>query len=103
MRFDPKAPEYASVESFVQYLMDDERAAFFPGEAQAVSIATSRPMQEVVAEIQSYGFKTVVLAVQKITRGFQSNPNGTHPFQENPTFTTSGTNNIVGFAGSEGY
>lgn len=103
MRFDSKAPEYASVEALVQFLMDDERTSFFPGEAQAVSIASKRPMHEVVAEVQSYGFTTVVLAVQKITRGFNSNPNGTHPFQANPTFTTSGSSNIVGFAGTEGY
>lgn len=103
MRFDSKAPEYLTVEALVQYLLDDDRISFFPGEAQAVSIATKTPIADVMTELVSYGFKSTTLAVQNITRGFNSNPNGTHPFQENPTFTTSGSNSIIGFAGTEGY
>lgn len=103
MRFDPKAPEYASVEALVQFLMDDERTSFFPGEAQAVAIATRRDQKAVSDELKEYGFTTVALDVQKVTRGFNSNPNGTHPFQANPTYTTSGGSNILGFAGSQGF
>jgi hypothetical protein len=49
MRFDHKSPEYASVEALVQFLMDDDRTSFFPGEAQAVSIATKTHMVKVGA------------------------------------------------------
>lgn len=103
MRFDSKSPEYSSVESFVEFLMDDDRTSFFPGEAQAVALATRSSMPAVTEELKGYGFTVVTLAVQNVTRGINSNPNGTHPFQANPTFTTSGSSNIVGFAGSEGY
>lgn len=103
MRFDPKAPEHLSVEAFVQFLLDDERTSFFPGEAQAVAIATRSDVKTVSEELQSYGLKVVTLSVQNVTRGFKSNPNGTHPFQENPTYTTAGTSSIIGFAGSSGY
>lgn len=103
MRFDPKHPEYASVEAFVQFLMDDDRTTFFPGEAQAVAIATRTEQKNVMAALYDYGFKTVDVRVQKTTRGINDNPNGTHPFQANPTFTTSGSSSILGFAGSEGY
>jgi hypothetical protein len=103
MRFDSKAPEYASVETFVQFLLDDDRTSFFPGEAQAVAIATRSSMPAVTEELKGYGFTVVTLAVQNVTRGFNSNPNGTHPFQANPTHTTPGGSNILGFAGSEGF
>jgi hypothetical protein len=103
MRFDHKSPEYASVEALVQFLMDDDRTSFFPGEAQAVSIATKTHMVKVTEELKGYGFTVMAAEVVKNTRGFNSNPNGTHPFQANPTFTTSGSSNILGFAGSEGY
>jgi hypothetical protein len=53
--------------------------------------------------LKGYGFTVVTLAVQNVTRGFNSNPNGTHPFQANPTHTTPGGSNILGFAGSEGF
>lgn len=103
MKFDPKSPEYASVEVFVEFLMDDDRTSFFPGEAQAVAIATCRDQKAVTDELKGYGLTTVALDVQKVTRGFNSNPNGTHPFQANPTYTTSSGSNILGFAGSEGH
>jgi hypothetical protein len=103
MKFDSTSPEYASVESFAEFLMDEDRKSFLPGEAQAVSISVNRKLADVMAELKSYGFTVGNNALQKTGRGFTSNPNGTHPFQENPTFTTPGTSNILGFAGSEGY
>lgn len=102
MRFDHKSPEYASVESFVQFLMDDERTSYYPGEIQAVAKASGHSMTAVAKEVQSYGFSPVVGEIQRVTRGFNDNPNGTHPHQANPTFTTSGSSNILGLAGFEG-
>ena len=99
MRFDPKHPEFASVEVFVQFLTDDERTTFFPGEAQAVSVNTGKTQRVVTAEIMEYGFQPIVGANKNPGRGFLSNPNGTHPFQANPTYATSGSDNIQGFAG----
>jgi hypothetical protein len=103
MKFDPTSPEYASVEALAEFLMDDERTSFFPGEAQAVAIAARSDVKTVTEELRSYGFKVVTAEIQRTIRGFNSNPNGTHPFQANPTFTTSGSSNILGFAGTEGY
>ena len=98
-------PEHASIEAFVQFLMDDERDSFLPGEAQKVAEAMRCSTHEVIMELKGYGFKTRTNGVQtQAVRGFTSNPHGTPRFSgENSTFTTPGGSNICGFAGREGY
>lgn len=99
MRFDPMHPEFADVESFVQFLMDEDRTTFLPGEAQAVAIRLKKAQKDVTEEIVSFGFQLTTAQNRTPGRGILSNPNGTHPFQANPTFATSGSDNIQGFAG----
>lgn len=95
-------PEFESIEAFIEHLLDDERNSFSPGEAQKVSKRTGIPLSEVMKELVDFGFRKVVKEVAREVRGVMSNPNGTHPFQANPTFTTPGSDSIIGFAGREG-
>lgn len=50
-------PEFVSVEAFVQYLLDDERDTFLPGEAQKVAIFTGQDLQVVIGKLKDYGLK----------------------------------------------
>lgn len=67
------APEFATVETFVQFLLDDERDTFTPGEAQKIAEATRRPMTEIVEELKSYGLKVSIKHKQAEGRGINSN------------------------------
>ena len=68
-------PEFASVETFVEHLMDDERESFFPGEAQKVAQRTGAKVSEVTAALKSYGFTCKFNAKAPEGRGFTSNDN----------------------------
>lgn len=97
------SPEHASVESFIQFCLDDETDYFFPGDAQKIAQQTHRPLGDVIEELKSYGLKVHLNTTMKIVRGVSSPLNGTHPFSgENSTFSTAGGSSIVGFAGREG-
>lgn len=65
-------PEYASVEDFVQFCMDEDRKAFLPGEAQKVAAATHRTIRDIMAEFISYGLHVETHPVATC-RGFTSN------------------------------
>jgi hypothetical protein len=102
--FNHKDPEFANVETFAQFLMDEDRTSFLPGEAQAVARATGQTIVAVMDELRSYGFTITNRVIQGETRGVNSNPNGTHPFSgSGSTFTTSGHDSIMGFAGNRGW
>lgn len=96
------APEYKNVEAFISFLFDDDRNYFYPGEAQEVARQTGKNIREIMGILGTWGFKIQVDEPNKGIRGVSSNPNGTHPFQSNPTYTMSGTSNITGFAGRSG-
>jgi hypothetical protein len=49
------APEFASVEAFVTYCMDDERTTFVPGDAQKIAVHTKQTLQKVMIDLKSYG------------------------------------------------
>lgn len=54
MRFTTH-PEFMSVEAFVQFLMDDDRTSFLPGEAQKIALFTQRDLQDVITDLKGYG------------------------------------------------
>lgn len=54
-RYDPSAPEFASVEAFVQWLMDDERDSYTTEEAQVLGQSLRRVLPGLHAELQSWG------------------------------------------------
>lgn len=97
-------PEFASVESFVEFLMDDERVTFSPGEAQKVAANTKLALSQIIAELKSFGLGVAINPTQnKNVRGITSHSHGSHPFGgNNSTFTTPGGSNIMGFAGRQG-
>lgn len=96
-------PEYASVESFVEFLLDDDRTSFLPGEAQKVAANTKCGISQIIVELKSFGLSVMTNNVQKETRGITSHSHGTHPFSgSGSTFTTPGGSNIMGFAGRTG-
>lgn len=66
------APEYKSVEDFVQYLMDDERSEFSHEDLQALNYRTRQPVQKIRKELESYGLRLQERSPEKKPRGFQS-------------------------------
>ena len=98
------APEFSSVESFVQFCMDDEKTDFSPGDAQKIAKALKMGNhQPIIEELKSFGLKLAVKEATREVRGFSSNPNGTFPFSgANSTFSTPGGDSILGFVGRKG-
>jgi hypothetical protein len=70
-----EAPEYESVESFVQYMMDDEREEFElqDVEALAYNLRTSNPV--IIRQLCSFGLKQKARPSDKGVRGFNSRDN----------------------------
>lgn len=97
------SPEHSSVESFIQFCLDDETDSFLPGDAQKIAQQTHRQLNDVIEELKSYGLKVHLNTPMKIVRGASSPSHGSHPFSgENSTFSTPGGSSIVGLAGREG-
>lgn len=96
-------PEFQSVEAFVEFLWDDERTSFLPGEAQKVAANTKSNLSQIIEELKGFGLTVHTNYVQQPTRGINSHSHGTHPFSgSGSTFTTPGGSNIMGFAGRIG-
>ena len=52
-----KDPEHSSVESFVQFCLDDERDSFLPGDAQRIAVKTGDSMESVTSKLVGFGLK----------------------------------------------
>jgi hypothetical protein len=87
------SPEYKSLESFVQYKMDDEQEAYTTEELQALTrnidfknrklynaLPPSQLVSDVKEELSSYGLKFIPRNAIKHFRGAMSNAHGTSPF-----------------------
>lgn len=68
------APEFASVEVFAEYLVDDERDTFTHEDLSAVAYRTKTSISAVRVSLESYGFKLATRAVPKKFRTLNSNP-----------------------------
>lgn len=69
-------PEFASIEAFVEFCIDDEKDSFLPGDAQKISQTTGMPMSEVIAKLKEFGLKSVLNEAAKRAqnvRGCHSN------------------------------
>jgi len=94
-------PEYESVESFAQYLLDDERDSFNLGEAHMVAKATGVSNLTVVRELtEGYGFTLIPPSTPKAVRGFTANSH--NRWEGNPGAGGGGGDSLTGFAGREG-
>lgn len=65
-------PEYASIETFVQFCMDDERDHFGYEDLQCLNYRLHRPVSEIKEELQSYGLKLRLRATEKSVRGVRT-------------------------------
>jgi hypothetical protein len=93
-------PEYQSVESFAQYLLDDERTSFNLGEAHKVAKTVGVSNLTVVRELTEYGFTFLPPSAPKSVRGFTANNN--NRWEGNPGAGGGGGDSLTGFAGREG-
>jgi hypothetical protein len=66
------APEYESVEAFVEYKMDDEDEEYDHEDLAALNYRLNRPIKEIRSELESFGLKLKGRAAEKKSRGFQS-------------------------------
>ncbi len=97
-------PEFASVEAFVQYLLDEEREEFTYEEAAALaeSLGHSTPTLEIRA-LKGYGLSMQPRESARRVRGVHTSShdrwNGPG---SSPTHGGSGNEQITGFADQEG-
>ncbi len=77
---DRDAPEYDSVEDFVQYLMDDDKHQFSHEDLAALNYRLKKPVQSLKKELESYGLSMLTREPEKKVRGISDNPHGTSPF-----------------------
>jgi hypothetical protein len=65
-------PEYASIEDFVQFLIDDERDQFTHEDLQALNYRLRRPVKDIKEELQGWGFTLQLREPEKKVRGIQT-------------------------------
>lgn len=99
----PTAPEYESIEAFVQYLMDEERTTFDHNDLGELAYGLQKSRCKVRADLEGYGLTLAPRAVEKRVRGFTANP---HDRWYGPgacrSYGGSGWEQITGFAGQRG-
>lgn len=95
-----KQPEFKTLESFIEFMFDDERETYGAAELQALArnmylaanrgikardlaTAPSRYRDEVKRELEGYGLRFEPRKAQKATRGFSSPLNGGNRFAGN--------------------
>jgi len=96
----PIFPEYRSIESFVEYCIDDEREIFTTADMQQLNRATHLRLQIIRKELERYGLKFVPRLPVKRVRGFTSNPHDR--YSACPMYGGSGWEQISGWAGEKG-
>ncbi len=70
-----KDPEYSSIETFVQFLLDDERDSYNHEELTALNFRTRMPVNAIRKELEGYGLTLANRPNEKKVRGFSSNSN----------------------------
>lgn len=93
-------PELESVETFVQYCMDEDRFTFTHLELRALALNCKLSGSKIRADLEGYGMSLGERVVAKQIRGFTANNN--NRWQGNPCAGGSGHDQINGFAGRNG-
>lgn len=93
---DPNDPEFENVETFAEYLDDDERETFMPTELACLNARTGRPVHEIRVALEAYGFKLPRREKVKDVRTFGTNPNTR--WSSCPTHGGGGGGCIMGMA-----
>ena len=98
------SPELASVESFADFLLADDRTEFTFDEAVALSEALGQSVPVyVIRGLKALGFTMEPREIPKEVRGFNSNSHDRWSGKGScPTHGGSGHEQITGFAGQEG-
>ena len=96
-----RLPEFKSIESFVQFLVDDERTQYTKLEMQHLAVSVEKPEAWVSIQLKSWGLSIEEQRFLKHTRGFttSSNDRWYGPGSSN-MYGGSGAEQINGFAGN---
>ena len=93
-------PEFESVESFVDYLLGEDRTSFTLEEVQALQHRLHRSPGKVIADLKGYGLTYEGRPRVREVRGFTAWDNNL--YAGNPMAGGSGHDQIQGFAGQKG-
>ena len=93
-------PEYASIEDFVEYLLDDDRTEYDHRDLQHLSYSLRLSVRKVRALLDDWGLTLKSRPREREVRGFSSWDN--NRWQGNPGSGGSGYEQIAGFAGRKG-
>lgn len=103
------APEYASIEDFVQYLIDDERETYTAEDLQALNYRLKRPIRELreAIELEAMNHNRLIelekRGPEKKSRGFTTNDmDRFYGPGSMPSYGGSGAEQITGFSGKQG-
>jgi hypothetical protein len=69
------APEFGSVEAFVQLCADDDRETFTHEDLTALNYRLRTPVSQVRSALESFGLRLEVRAPARRTRGFTTSSN----------------------------
>lgn len=100
---DSDAPEFETVETFVEFLLDDERTSFTLGEAAKVAARTGTSNRAAIDALVGYGLTYDAPGVARRVRGYTTSSNDRYfgPGSER-MHGGSGYEQVTGFAGQEG-
>jgi hypothetical protein len=100
---DEDAPEFESVEAFVEYLLEEDRSSFTSAELQKLATRLGRRPREVRKELEGYGLVPLLHGAENRVRTFRDNPHDRwYGPGSSPTHGGSGWEQIAGQAGREG-
>jgi len=68
-------PEYVSMETFVQFLTDDDRTVFTHEDLQELAVHLQICRSKIRSELEGYGLKLGVREIPKRVRGFTTSSN----------------------------
>jgi len=93
-------PEYESVETFVEFLLDDDRTEYDHEDLRALSYSLRQSPRKVRAELDSWGLTLKRREHEREVRGYSSWDE--NRWQGNPCGGGSGWEQIAGFGGQKG-
>jgi hypothetical protein len=100
MSKDEVLPEYATLEDFVEYMLEDERYRYTYRDLQLLSESLKLSIPKVRAALDDWGLKLATRPKEQEVRGFSSWDN--NRWAGNPGAGGSGWEQISGFAGQKG-
>ena len=68
-------PEYADVDTFAQFMSDDDREEYNHEDLVALNFRTNLPVQVLRKKLEAYGLKLATRPVEKQVRGFNTSSN----------------------------